>query len=102
MTCPAHWQWDQIDLGHVVLSRICWSSDSSVSMRYDGDIHLGVWAGDRFDITSKDALDEKDENGQLVEWTDVTDEVLEEMYEIWLSKYGGTFGFFSSASHLYS
>jgi hypothetical protein len=55
-------------------------------------IHRGVWAGDRFDITSADALDEKDEDGRSVEWTDVTDEVLKEMYEIWLSEYGeGTF-----------
>jgi hypothetical protein len=97
MTCPAHWEWDKIDLGHVVLSRISWSSDSSVAMSYKGDIHRGVWAGDRFGITSMDALDEKDENGQSVEWTDVTDEVLKEMYEIWLSEYGaGTFGFFLS------
>jgi hypothetical protein len=44
MTCPA-------DLSHVVLSRISWSSDDSVSMSYEGDIHRGVWAGDRFDIT---------------------------------------------------
>jgi hypothetical protein len=73
MTCPTHWQWDTVDLGHVVMSRICWSSDSSVAMSYKGDIHRGVWAGDRFDITSADALDEKDENGQEVEWTDVTD-----------------------------
>ena len=98
-TCPEHWGWDRVDLGHVILSRISWSSDSSVSMSYDGDIHRGVWAGDRFDITSADALDEKDENGQAVEWTDVTDEVLEEMFKIWLSEYGeGTFKFMSTAS----
>jgi len=87
-TGPERWRLHQIDLGHVVLSRISWSSDPSVAMTYEGDIHRGVWAGDRLDITSEDALDEKDENGQLVEWTDVTDEVLKEMYEIWLSEYG--------------
>ena len=66
-------------------------------MRYEGDIHRGVWAGDRLDIASADALDEKDENGQAVEWTDV----LKEMYAIWLSNYGGgTFEFMSSASRI--
>jgi hypothetical protein len=89
MACPRHWHWDTVDLGHIVMSRICWSSDSSVAMSYKGDIHRGVWAGDRFDITSADALDEKDENGQAVEWTDVTDEVLKEMFEIWWCQYGG-------------
>jgi hypothetical protein len=41
------------------------------------------------DITSEDALDEQDENGQSVEWTDVIDEVLKEMFEIWWCQYGG-------------
>jgi len=88
--CPKHWRWEgeRIDFGHVVLSRICWSSDSSVAMAYKGDIHRGVWAGDRFDVTDMDALDEVDEKGQSVEWTDVSGEVLKEMYGIWLSEYG--------------
>jgi hypothetical protein len=50
-------------------------------MRYHdtGPIHLGVRAGDRFDITSLDALKERDENGQQIERVDVTEEVLEEI-----------------------
>jgi hypothetical protein len=87
-TCPKDWEFDLVDLGHVVISRICWSSDPSITICYDGDIHRGVWAGDRFDITSVAALEEKDENGQQVLWTDVTKEVLEEMRGIWSSEYG--------------
>jgi hypothetical protein len=96
-TCPKSWDFDYVDLGHVVVSRICWSSDSSVSTHYDGGIHRGVWAGDRFDITSAAALEDKDENGEQVLWTDVTDNVLEEMCDIWSSDTGeGVLEFHSS------
>ena len=90
-TCPKHWRFDSVGLGHVVLSRICWSPDRSVWIRYGGGIqvHRGVWAGDRFDITSADALEEKAANGQRVEWKDVTEEVLEEMGQIWTRELGG-------------
>jgi hypothetical protein len=89
-TCPKHWEFKHVDLGHVVFSRICWSSSSYVSILYDGPIHRGVWAGDRSDITSEDALEERDENGQPIEWVDVTDEVLKEMHDIWSSEFGDT------------
>jgi len=91
-TCPEHWRWDRVDLGHVVLSRICWSTCAELSMPYKGDLHRGVWAGDRFDITDMSALDEVDENGESVEWADVTDEVLKELSGIWLSEYGSGLG----------
>jgi hypothetical protein len=42
-------------------------------------VHRGVLAGDRFDITSADALEEKAVNGQRVEWKDVTEETLENL-----------------------
>ena len=100
-TCPNHWQFrhfqfKHVDLGHVVFSRFCWSTDSCVSMRYNGPIYRGVWAGDRFDITSADALEERDENGQQIEWVDVTEEVLEEMRHIWSSEFGDTPGGFKT------
>ena len=75
----------EIGLGQVVLSRICWSTDDSCAMRYDEDIHRGVWAGNRFDITMIDQVTLVDEGK---EWKDVSNEVAEEMREIWASEYG--------------
>ena len=75
----------EIGLGQVVLSRICWSTDNSRAMRYEGDIHRGVWAGDRFDIITIDQF--KLVDGEK-EWKDVSDEVAKEVTEIWGSEYG--------------
>ena len=77
-TCPK-WKFDQVDLGHIVVSRFCWPSIQS----HHGGIDRNVWAGDRFDITSADALEDKDEHGQQIQWVDVTDEAIEEMLSIW-------------------
>ncbi|KAJ7119851.1 hypothetical protein C8R44DRAFT_878237 [Mycena epipterygia] len=74
-----------VGFGEVVLSRICCSSDGSVSMSYDGDIHRGVWAGDRFDIVSSEWIQGVDDEAG---WADVSVEVLEEMEKIWRSEYG--------------
>ncbi|KAG8988825.1 hypothetical protein FRB94_000382 [Tulasnella sp. JGI-2019a] len=63
--------------GAFLLSRICWSSDSSVSMAYEGDIHRGIWAGDRFEITTIDAL-----RGGETNWKDISDEMGKEMAAI--------------------
>lgn len=77
--------------GRAILSRICWSTDSSTSMRYEGKIHRGVWAGDRFDIirmcefTNEFGKTRK----ELVSagWEDVTSDVREELRLIWKSQY---------------
>ncbi|KAJ6488944.1 hypothetical protein C8R45DRAFT_249483 [Mycena sanguinolenta] len=69
--------------GEIVLSRICWSSDPFASMTYKGDIHRGVWAGDRFDIVPSEWLEGLDNDGGL--WTDVSEEVLAEISLIWAS-----------------
>jgi hypothetical protein len=72
-------------LGTVLLARICWSSDPSCAMAYDGhELTRGVWAGDRFDITTLDQL----EKGTTGVWTDVSKEVDDEMAGIWESEYG--------------
>ncbi|KAJ7652602.1 hypothetical protein B0H17DRAFT_1214917 [Mycena rosella] len=60
-----------VGFSEVVLSRICFSSDSSVSMSYDGGIHRGVWAGDRFDIVGSEWLQGLEDDAS---WTDVSDE----------------------------
>ena len=76
----------EIGLGQVVLSRICWSTDNSCAMSYyKKDIHRGVWAGDRFDITTINQVVVGDSGKQ---WTDVSDKVAKEMTEIWVGEYG--------------
>ncbi|ELR08551.1 hypothetical protein VC83_04049 [Pseudogymnoascus destructans] len=74
-----------IGFGEVVMSRICWSSDPSISMRYTGEIWRGVWAGHRFDITTVSRHEESTKNEK---WTDVSKEVAAEIAAIWESEYG--------------
>ncbi|KAJ7152071.1 hypothetical protein C8R46DRAFT_962375 [Mycena filopes] len=73
---------DNIGFGEVLVTRICLSSVRSLAMRYDGDLHRGVWAGDRFDVVSEDESLDSD-----VAWCDVSDEVLAEVEAIWRSEY---------------
>lgn len=73
-----------VGFGQIVLSRICFSTDSTVAMAYEGDIHRGVWAGDRFDIVGSEWLEGLE---GAVGWTDVSDEVLAEVEAIWRSEY---------------
>ncbi|CAL1697005.1 unnamed protein product [Somion occarium] len=72
-------------IGMLLVSRICWSTDSTASLAYKGNIHRGVWVGDRFEITTTDRM-QTARSGQ--EWRDVTDEVLNEGIEIWKAEYG--------------
>ena len=65
-----------IDLGHILLSQICWSSDDTTGLSYRGDLHRGPWAGDRFEVTSMDKLDSN------IPWKDVSDEVVGTVGEI--------------------
>ncbi|KAG6301126.1 hypothetical protein E4U09_005818 [Claviceps aff. purpurea] len=75
-----------IGFGSVVLSRISWSSDSNVALNDPtGRIHRGLWAGHRFDITTM-TRHEKLTAGQ--NWTDVTEELVEEVTAIWAADMG--------------
>ncbi|KAG6119657.1 hypothetical protein E4U13_007441 [Claviceps humidiphila] len=75
-----------IGFGSVVLSRISWSSDNSTALNDPtGRIHRGLWAGHRFDITTM-TRHEKLTAGQ--NWTDVTEEVVEEVNAIWSADLG--------------
>lgn len=76
-----------LGFGRAILSRICWSTDGTTSMPWDGDIHRGVWAGDCFDIVPLSSH-EKEVELLKTEWTDCTDEVREEMIAIWQSGFG--------------
>ena len=73
-----------IGFGELVASRTCWSTSDNTSIRYDGKIHRGVWAGHCFDITTRGRHDEstKDKEG---EWKDVSEEVAAEVAAIWES-----------------
>ncbi|KAJ7644684.1 hypothetical protein FB45DRAFT_999645 [Roridomyces roridus] len=85
-TVPTMKEAEGVCNNEIVLSRICLSSDPSISMSYEGDLHRGAWAGDRFDFDDEEWLDELEEgNG----WTDVSDEILKEVEAIWRSEYGG-------------
>ncbi|KAI0078032.1 hypothetical protein K474DRAFT_1771285 [Panus rudis PR-1116 ss-1] len=68
-------QYYTFGLGHVILSRICWSSDESVAMDTEGlsyQLHRGPWAGHRFTIGRKELLGEEG-------WTDISDQVVKDM-----------------------
>ncbi|KAJ1643939.1 hypothetical protein IWQ61_010474 [Dispira simplex] len=63
-------------LGHLLLTRICWSSVASTAMGCGPyDLHQGVWAGHRFSIIEKDTFDNDG-------WTDVTQTVVEELRSV--------------------
>ncbi|CCM04107.1 uncharacterized protein FIBRA_06267 [Fibroporia radiculosa] len=51
----------KINLGTVLISQICWSSDDSTASSYERPIHRGAWAGDRFVITTLDRLEASSE-----------------------------------------
>ncbi|KAF2468399.1 uncharacterized protein BDR25DRAFT_290528 [Lindgomyces ingoldianus] len=85
---PAHIHGPNIDFigfGEVILSRTCWSTDSSISMAYEGNIHRGIWAGHCFDITT---LGRHRQDAICDEWEDVSEEVAKEIAGIWESEYG--------------
>lgn len=74
-----------LGFGDVLMSLICWSSDPSTNMEYDGPIHRGAWAANSFKITTVDRLMdlEQVEGGKSGPWTDVSDEALELMMDIY-------------------
>ncbi|KAI0694392.1 hypothetical protein C8T65DRAFT_744396 [Cerioporus squamosus] len=73
-----------VNLGHALLSRICWSTSTDVGMAcddgYRAQLTKGPWAGDRFCISTLELLPEL-ERGRL--WTDVTSEVHALLSHVW-------------------
>ncbi|KAJ2878250.1 hypothetical protein FB639_003450, partial [Coemansia asiatica] len=57
-----------LNFGHIVILQACWSSDPSMSIHYDKEIHRGPWAGHCFKITTIDNLDKdaKDVSTEVV------------------------------------
>ncbi|KAL1746790.1 hypothetical protein HDZ31DRAFT_18717, partial [Schizophyllum fasciatum] len=78
---------DRPRLGDAAMARICWSSDCSTSLNYDGpiEVHRGVWAGNRLDIVPSEAFlaDCKDD---AQAWVDVSAEVIAEVEAIWVAE----------------
>ncbi|KAI1129075.1 hypothetical protein F5Y10DRAFT_162197 [Nemania abortiva] len=74
-----------LGFGEVILSRVSWSTSPSVSMEDTTNISRGVWAGHRFDITTR-SKHETETRGEG--WTDVSDEVKKEIANIWENEYG--------------
>ncbi|KAK7038195.1 hypothetical protein R3P38DRAFT_2904946 [Favolaschia claudopus] len=72
-----------VDFGEVLVTRICLSSDPSTSTRYEGPLHRGDWAGDRFDVVY--IPEEELDDGT---WSDVSSEVLKVVEDIWRADYG--------------
>lgn len=77
-----------LGFGEVVLMRCTWSSTSDgTGMPYRREIHRGIWAGHRLDITTLDRLTEGSSNA-VTEWKDVSKEVAMEIDEIWSKQFG--------------
>ena len=68
----------EVDLGLVLFSRICWSTDDSCAMGRSISPRLaaGTWAGDRFEIVPQKRM------GSGIEWKDVTEEALAWVREV--------------------
>ncbi|KZT66187.1 hypothetical protein DAEQUDRAFT_768217 [Daedalea quercina L-15889] len=81
--CMGPWTNEHLGLGHVLLTQICWSSDSSASMCYQGPITRGPWAGHYFAITTVDQLTEHLSFSDKENWTDVTEKIMKQVLEIW-------------------
>ena len=53
-------------------------------MRYEGNLHCGAWAGDRFDIVPEDEFVVANKEGK---WKDVSEGVLAELLAVRESEY---------------
>ncbi|KAA1477021.1 hypothetical protein DENSPDRAFT_844160 [Dentipellis sp. KUC8613] len=79
-----------VDLAMAAFSQICWSSDPSIAIDTQVELHRGGWAGDRLDIVSIADLEgaEDREDGKQVDWTDVSERVAGELTSILKVEYG--------------
>ncbi|KAH9852673.1 hypothetical protein C2E23DRAFT_730035 [Lenzites betulinus] len=83
-----HWdsggQINKAQLSHFFLINICCSgSPDDHSLRYEGNLGRGRWAGNRLDIIPLDNIAADDEGP----WTDVTEETGEIVRQIWEAEY---------------
>ena len=74
----------EVDLGLVLFSRICWSTDDSCAMSESISSRLaaGTWAGGRFEIVPLGKMNSE------IEWKDVTEEALAWVREVYEANLG--------------
>ncbi|KAL2369576.1 hypothetical protein BDBG_05254 [Blastomyces gilchristii SLH14081] len=72
---------DTLGYGEVILYKTCWST-SDYSLIQGKEMHRGVWAGHALDIVTATHL-----NGDA-SWKDISDEIAQEISEIWEEVYG--------------
>jgi hypothetical protein len=65
--------------GQLLLSRICWSTSDDCGLWFEGPIHRGVWAGDRFKIVRVDVFER---NASCGGWKDVSVEAAKWLRDI--------------------
>lgn len=83
-TCRGPWIKHTVNLGMVLLLRTTWSSAELVEIKDPkGDMHRGVWAGDRFEITTLNRL-----KGGQKGWKDVSMVVVAEVDALCELNYG--------------
>jgi hypothetical protein len=72
-----------ITIGHIILMRICWSTESSTGITGGEYLARGDWAGYEFDIVDVDKLKNSNEK-----WKDVTEGTCDEFKALWANHFG--------------
>ncbi|TFY78072.1 hypothetical protein EWM64_g5943 [Hericium alpestre] len=75
----------RLGFGHVIWMRTAWSTVESVGVPQDTvETHKGRWAGDQFDFMENADFTETEvgDDGLLVPWKDVSEEVVKELRSI--------------------
>ncbi|KAI0719372.1 hypothetical protein C8T65DRAFT_725430 [Cerioporus squamosus] len=73
----------RLDLGHALLTRICWSNEALPNTPPKMKIHNGPWVGDRFCITTMGRWAEPKEGEEPWEWKVVSSQVVRELLQVY-------------------
>ncbi|RDX57215.1 hypothetical protein OH76DRAFT_1394999 [Lentinus brumalis] len=76
----------RLDLGHALLTRICWSNVELPNTPPRMKMHRGPWVGDRFRITTMDRLPSG--SNPESEWKDISKEVVRELVAVCRKRFG--------------
>ncbi|RPD60146.1 hypothetical protein L226DRAFT_486782 [Lentinus tigrinus ALCF2SS1-7] len=77
----------KLDLGHALLTRICWSTEKPMDTPDSMKMHRGPWVGDRFYITTMDRRCMPSE-GDDWEWKDVSGQVVRDLVRVYRMVFG--------------
>ncbi|KAH9836825.1 uncharacterized protein C8Q71DRAFT_907667 [Rhodofomes roseus] len=80
--CNGPWTHRDLSLGHVLLTQVCWSTDADIIGTKTETINRGRWAAHYVAIITVDRL-KTDETYRVKTFVDVTDEIVDEVLEIW-------------------